>query len=144
MFNSHLVSFFDYLEYEKKYSKHTLDAYKRDISDFFTYYSPDNTQLEISEINYQIIRAWIATLFEAKQSSKTINRKLSSLKSLFKFLLRNQEITVNPMSKISGPKNTKRLPEFIEESKSMSKNVRTFLFVSRYKGQVLFNDGVDF
>ncbi len=117
MFNSHLAPFFDYLEYEKKYSKHTLSAYKRDLSDFITYYSSDNSSVDITEVNYQIIRAWVATLFEAKQSSKTINRKLSSLKSFFKFLIRNQVITVNPMSKITGPKNTKRLPEFIEESK---------------------------
>ncbi len=134
MFNSHLTSFFDYLEYEKKYSKHTLGAYKKDLSDFIGYYSSENSQAEISEINYQIIRAWIATLFEAKQSSKTINRKLSSLKSFFKFLIRNQVIAVNPMSKITGPKNAKRLPVFIEES-NMTVLLDDIKFADDFEGQ---------
>ena len=115
MFNKQLYLFFDYLTFEKKYSPHTVTSYKNDITQFIAFIDPSKEGFLVSEINYQQIRAWIASLIKAKIAVRSVNRKLSSLKSLFKFFQRQQFIDVNPMSKISGPKTPKRLPVFIDE-----------------------------
>ena len=115
MFNKQLYLFFDYLTFEKKYSPHTVTSYKNDITQFIAFIDPSKEGFLVSEINYQQIRAWIASLIKAKIAARSVNRKLSSLKSLFKFFQRQQFIDVNPMSKISGPKTPKRLPVFIDE-----------------------------
>ncbi|MCD6018291.1 MAG: integrase [Bacteroidetes bacterium] len=115
MLDKHLYSFFDYLTYEKRYSSHTVTSYKNDLSQFITYLNPHQEDLNIAEINYQQIRAWVSVLIKNKISARSVNRKLSSLKSFFKFLQRIQVIEVNPMSKISGPKTPKRLPVFVDE-----------------------------
>jgi integrase/recombinase XerC len=116
MFGEYLSPFFDYLSYEKKYSVHTLTSYKADLGQFFEFINPQNEVFPIDEVNYQQIRRWITSLMDAKISPKSINRKLSTLKSFFKFLQRQEVITVNPMSKITGPKVPKRLPVFVEEA----------------------------
>ncbi len=116
MFDKHISQFFDYLQYEKKYSAHTLISYKNDIEQFLLFINPNQDNFDISEVNYQQIRAWVSHLIESKIAAKSINRKLSSLKSFFKFLQRQEVISANPMSKITGPKVPKRLPVFVEES----------------------------
>lgn len=115
MFNKHLHSFFDYLTYEKKYSVHTITSYKNDIDQFIAFINPQNESLDISELNYQQIRSWVSSLIKNNIAARSVNRKLSSLKSFFKYLQRQQVIDVNPMSKISGPKTPKRLPVFVDE-----------------------------
>ena len=115
MLHRHIDSFFDYLTYEKKYSAHTISSYKNDINQFLEFINPQQDSISISEINYQQIRAWVASLIKDKIASRSVNRKLSSLKSFFKFLQRQQIIDINPMSKISGPKTPKRLPVFVDE-----------------------------
>jgi integrase/recombinase XerC len=115
MFDKQIISFFDYLTYEKKYSAHTLTSYKNDISQFIAFINPNNESFAITDINYQQIRAWVASLLKDKIAARSVNRKLSSLKSFFKYLQRQQIIDVNPMSKISGPKTPKRLPVFVDE-----------------------------
>lgn len=115
MLDKHLYSFFDYLAYEKRYSSHTVTSYKNDLSQFILYINPHQEDLNIAEVNYQQIRAWVSVLIKNKISARSVNRKLSSLKSFFKFLQRQQVIEINPMSKISGPKTPKRLPVFVDE-----------------------------
>jgi integrase/recombinase XerC len=115
MFDKQLLSFFDYLTYEKKYSVHTITSYKNDIAQFIDFINPQQESFSISEVNYQQIRAWVAGLIKTKISARSVNRKLSSLKSFFKYLQRQQIVEVNPMSKISGPKTPKRLPVFVDE-----------------------------
>ncbi|MES2763271.1 MAG: site-specific tyrosine recombinase/integron integrase [Bacteroidota bacterium] len=115
MLDKSLQSFFDYLTYEKKYSAHTVTSYKNDIVTFLQFINPQNEALNASEINYQQIRAWVSELIKQKLAARSVNRKLSALKSFFKFLQRQQIIEVNPMSKISGPKTPKRLPVFVDE-----------------------------
>ena len=115
MLHRHIDSFFDYLTYEKKYSAHTINSYKNDINQFLEFINHQQDSISISEINYQQIRAWVASLIKDKIASRSVNRKLSSLKSFFKFLQRQQIIDINPMSKISGPKTPKRLPVFVDE-----------------------------
>ncbi|MBK8366194.1 MAG: tyrosine-type recombinase/integrase [Bacteroidetes bacterium] len=115
MFDKQLHLFFDYLTYEKKYSTHTVTSYKNDIAQFIGFINPQNEDISSEEINYQQIRAWVSELIKHKIAARSINRKLSALKSFFKFLQRQQIIEVNPMSKISGPKTPKRLPSFVDE-----------------------------
>ena len=115
MFNKQLNSFFDYLTYEKKYSIHTITSYKNDLFQFIEFINPQKEELPASEINYQHIRAWVAELIKHKIAARSVNRKLSSLKSFFKYLQRQQIIEINPLSKISGPKTPKRLPVFVDE-----------------------------
>ena len=115
MFDKQLHLFFDYLTYEKKYSIHTITSYKNDIAQFISFINPQNEDISPEEINYQQIRTWVSELIKNKIAARSINRKLSALKSFFKFLQRQQIIEVNPMSKISGPKTPKRLPSFVDE-----------------------------
>jgi len=115
MFDKHLYSFIDYLTYEKRYSAHTITSYKNDLIQFFTFISCDNEPIPVTEINYQDVRAWVSELIKHKIAARSVNRKLSSLKSFFKYLQRQQVIEINPLSKISGPKTPKRLPVFIDE-----------------------------
>ena len=116
MFNNHLHSFFDYLTYEKKYSIHTITSYKNDLHQFIEFINPQKEEFPAVEINYQHVRAWVAELIKHKISARSVNRKLSSLKSFFKYLQRLKIIEINPLSKISGPKTPKRLPVFIDEN----------------------------
>jgi integrase/recombinase XerC len=116
MFNNHLHSFFDYLTYEKKYSIHTITSYKNDLHQFIEFINPQKEEFPAVEINYQHIRAWVADLIKHKISARSVNRKLSSLKSFFKYLQRLKIIEINPLSKISGPKTPKRLPVFIDQN----------------------------
>lgn len=115
MFDKQLHLFFDYLTYEKKYSGHTVTSYKNDIAQFISFINPQNEDSSPEDVNYQQIRTWVSVLIKNKIAARSINRKLSALKSFFKFLQRQQIIDINPMSKISGPKTPKRLPSFIDE-----------------------------
>jgi len=115
MFKKYIESFFDYLAYEKKYSSHTIISYKNDLTQFVTFLNQDLSDAEISEINHQHIRSWISTLISDKIEPRTVNRKISSLKSFFRFLQRERVVVSNPVSHISGPKTPKRLPVFVNE-----------------------------
>ena len=115
MLNIHLTLFFEYLQHEKKLSAHTLLAYQNDVKQFISFINIVEEDFLVSEINYQHIRGWIGNLLENKLATQSVNRKLSSLKTLFKFLMTQKIIEFNPMSKITGPKNSKRLPVFVEE-----------------------------
>ena len=109
--------YIQYIQYEKRYSKHTIIAYTNDLDQFFSYISEQYEITDIKNINYSIVRSWLVNLMENSISTRTINRKLSTLKSFFKFLIREGEISENPMRKIIPPKSSKRLPVFIELEK---------------------------
>lgn len=106
--------FLKYLQYEKNYSTHTVFAYGTDLKQFF-----DFTNTEYSEpnkIDSTDVRLWISTLLDSGISAKSINRKLSSLKSYYNYLLKNQLVVDNPVAHIAGPKVSKRLPVFVKEN----------------------------
>lgn len=108
--------FLIYLEKEKRYSKHTLSSYKRDVEEFFLFHNLQNP----SEVVRNHIRAWIIDLSERGLEHKSINRKLSSLKSYFRFKMSKKEIELNPAQGVVSPKIKKKLPEFVPE-KDMQK-----------------------
>ncbi len=109
-----LKKFLDYLNYEKNYSALTLRAYKTDLEQFqsFVYESFD---LEMHEVNSFQVRSWVVALKNGNLKNKTIHRKVSSVKSFFKFLLKIGELEVNPTSKVALPKLESRLPDFVRE-----------------------------
>ena len=115
MFNTHIQSFLTYLNTVKRYSPHTVISYKNDLSQFTTFIFPEEVTFPIEEINYQHIRRWVTNLLEHKIQPRSVTRKLSTLKSFFKYLQIQQLISVNPMAKITAPKTPKRLPVFITE-----------------------------
>jgi integrase/recombinase XerC len=115
--HSDISAFFDYLKFEKRYSPHTLVAYQEDLLQFFTFLQDQFgiTNPALSEISSSFVRSWLASLKENKQSAKTINRKISSLKSFFKFHMRIGSLEQSPMTTIMSPKVPKRLPVYVEQ-----------------------------
>ena len=113
--------FITYLSSEKRFSEHTVKSYTTDLKQF-TDFLCDEFQIidKIDEIRFQIIRTWIASLLEKGISPRSVNRKISTLKSYFKFLIREGVILENPMIKLVAPKSKKRLPVFIEEEQIAS------------------------
>lgn len=105
-------SFFEHLLYEKRYSAHTIEAYKCDLLQFRDYL---NTHYEITDdrqVVYVMVRSWLASLIEEGISPRSVNRKLSSLKTYFKYLMRNGIIEINPVRSSNSVKIPQRLPSF--------------------------------
>jgi len=109
--------FLEFIQFEKRASKHTLVAYSNDIKQFVSYLETAYELTNISEITHTLIRSWIVSLMEQKISPRSVNRKITTLKTFYKFLLRQSIVTENPMLKILSPKTSKRLPVFIEKEK---------------------------
>lgn len=101
--------FLDYLAFEKNYSTLTITSYKRDLDDFIAFYQTEENSLEIQSATKNHIRAFIMNLTELKKSEKTVNRKLSALRSFFKYLIREKYLTVNPIEQIHSLKQTKQV-----------------------------------
>ena len=102
-------SFLAYITLEKKYSIHTITAYKNDLISFTDFLVTQYNQENLLEVHYPQIRSWIVTLVADKISNSTINRKVSSLKSFYKFLQKTKQIAANPLSKHKALKIEKRV-----------------------------------
>jgi integrase/recombinase XerC len=110
-----LERFYHFLEFEKRYSPHTLIGYKADLSQFGIFLSENFDNITPDQANHLHIRGWLSELIQSNHNSKTVNRKISTLRSFFNFLERNQLLSVNPMAKVSAPKLVRRLPVFVSE-----------------------------
>lgn len=110
-------SFLDYLQFEKRYSDHTILAYKTDLDQFERFFNEENGGYDLSLADVKLIRSWVVRLMESGQSARTVNRKITTLKSFYKFLMREQHIDINPMDKVISPKLSKKLPAFVEADK---------------------------
>ena len=104
-----LQSFSDYLLLEKNYSQLTLKAYLKDIQDFSSFILSEFNSNSITNANYQQIRSWIVLLVDSEISNRSINRKVSSLNSYYKFLQKIEEIEVNPLTKHKALKTSKKI-----------------------------------
>ena len=102
-------AFKDYLEFEKKYSPHTVIAYLKDLEDFQMFASEEYQYSEITDVNYSIVRSWIVSLVDSGISNRTVNRKISSLKTYYKFLLKTSQIEINPLAKHKALKTSKKI-----------------------------------
>lgn len=104
-----IESFLEYLHLEKKYSKHTVAAYRNDLISFRDFFEKTYHQDNIADVHYTQIRSWIVSLVDQKISNRSINRKVSSLKSFFKFLQKTKQIDINPLAKHKALKAAKHV-----------------------------------
>ncbi|MFW6248548.1 MAG: tyrosine-type recombinase/integrase [Bacteroidota bacterium] len=107
-----ILAFINSLEYEKRYSKNTIISYQNDLNQFKSFCAGNETIPK--DAAPMLIRAWVVSLFDT-HTRRTILRKLSSLKSYYKFLLRQGVIQQNPLDKVLYPKTGKRIPEFVDQ-----------------------------
>lgn len=125
--------FYRYLQYERRFSPHTLTAYRLDLGQFSEFLEKTYQLTDAREIRHTHIRSWMVELMGHGNVPRTVNRKLSCLKSFFKFLRKQGDIDTNPMAKVVAPKMGKRLPVFVTE-KSMSLLFEHVDFGAGYKG----------
>ncbi|MDF2039702.1 tyrosine recombinase XerC [Bacillus sp. CMF12] len=112
--NVSLKLFIEYLQIEKNYSQYTIEHYQHDISEFFMFMS-EQAIADLTKVEYQDVRIYLTDLYDKKMSRKSVARKISSLRSFFKFLLREEKVAENPFALVSIPKAQKKLPEFFYE-----------------------------
>jgi len=105
--------FVDYLKFEKRFSQHTIISYQTDLVAFFDYLQLTYNGVPFEVLSHIHIRSWLASLKDAGMAAKSINRKISSLRSFFKYQIKTGLMEQTPMTKINAPKNEKRLPKFI-------------------------------
>ena len=119
-----LEKFIEYLDIEKNYSKHTIIAYKTDLINFQDFLIESNYKVEIESADYKFIRLWIVKLANEKISNRTINRKISSLKSFYKFLVKTGTIKISPLLAHSPLKQSKKIqvPFSVEEINNLLDN----------------------
>ena len=110
-------AFYEYLSSEKRYSVHTVIAYQTDVKQFYEFLENNYEISNPAKVSPSIIRTWITDLMELKISPRSINRKLSTLKTFYRFLRKNGHVTLSPLEQIVPPKTNKRLPEFVNEEK---------------------------
>lgn len=126
-------AFGNFLKYEKRYSRHTLIAYTEDLAQFTAFLDQQFDTRTVSAISSGFVRSWLASLKDAGLSARSINRKLSSLKSFFKHMVRQGVIKQTPLSTVVAPKAGKRLPGFAPEPELLDL-LDTLKFTEDWKG----------
>ena len=101
--------FLDYLKFEKRFSQHTIVSYQTDLIAFFDYLQLTYGAIALEQLSHIYIRSWLASLKDGGMTAKSINRKISSLRSFFKYQMKMGLIQQTPMTKINAPKNKKPL-----------------------------------
>jgi integrase/recombinase XerC len=109
-------AFLTYLEFEKRFSKHTITAYKKDLYQFLEYIREYCGIEQVRQATHMHIRSWMVTMMGEGLSPRTVNRKLSTLKAYYRFLLRHEHIDFNPTDKVPAPKVGQRLPSNVKKS----------------------------
>ncbi len=107
--------FLNYLKFEKRYSRHTVISYETDLISFFDYITTQYGEMSLGQLSHGYIRSWLASLKDEGLTGKSINRKISALKSFFKYQLKTGEVKQSPMTRVIAPKNEKRLPSFVAD-----------------------------
>ncbi len=143
-----LAQFYNYLAYEKRYSQHTLLSYQKDISQFSDFLTK-TFETQLPAANHQMIRSWVIDMAEAEVSPASIGRKLSSLKSFYKFLFKQGIVANNPAVAVQSPKKSKKLPTFIDENKIIPLLDSDNIFDNSFNGtrdklviELLFGTGI--
>ena len=108
-------SFLGYLQHEKRNSPNTVQAYSIDLDQFIRYCKSVNKNLKLDEVDVKVVRGWVVQLMEEGLAPRSVNRKLTTLKTFYQFLIRKGAITKNPMNGILGLKQKTKLPEFVEQ-----------------------------
>ncbi len=109
-------SFLKYLQYERNYSEHTLTGYGTDISEFEAYFKGLDETLDFTTVDVDVVRGWMVALMDEGLSASSVNRKLSALRSFYRYLLRKKVVEADPVCRVQGPKKKKPLPVFVREA----------------------------
>ena len=115
-----IESFIHYLRFERRFSPHTIVAYQADLQQFSLFVKKQYEIENLENANHTFIRSWVVSMMQEGITSRSVNRKITVLKTFFKFALKQGKVKANPMLKITSPKISKRLPVFVDE-KSMEK-----------------------
>ena len=144
----HIQEFLNYLQFQKRYSKHTIVSYETDLIAFRDFLAIHFGETPIAQIKPAFVRTWLASLKEAGNTARTINRKISALKSFFKYQVKKMVLPSSPMAVISSPKNAKRLPQFVD-TKDMALLFEHVEFPDNWEGhtarlalEILYNCGL--
>jgi integrase/recombinase XerC len=130
-----LARFIQYIQFEKRYSPHTVSAYQSDLDQFIRFLNtPEETITHPSEITHHLIRNWMVSMMGDEITARSINRKIATLRKYFKFLLQEGVIVHNPASKIIAPKIPKNLPVVVEDAKLMQMLDSDDTFTHDFKG----------
>lgn len=109
-------SFINYLKYEKRCSSHTVVAYKNDLDQFVQFCTEMVGEFSVKKVDARLVRSWIVLLMEKDLSARSVNRKITTVKSFFKYLMKEQIVESNPATSLALPKIRKKLPNFVEEN----------------------------
>ena len=112
---SHIQQFIEHLKFEKRYSQHTVTSYQTDLEQFFFFLRDQYDSPCLAEISSGFVRSWLAEMRNNSITPKSLNRKISTLKSFFKYQMKVGVIKQSPMATIVSPKVGKRLPVFVSE-----------------------------
>lgn len=111
-----IEGFLNYLTHERAYSPHTVIGYENDLTEFEAYLANSESVLKLEDADADLVRRWAMELMEKGRSATTVNRKLSSLRTFYKYLLKKKLVAVSPMQNVQGPKRKKPLPQFVRET----------------------------
>jgi integrase/recombinase XerC len=125
--------FLRYITYERRYSQHTLTAYQTDLAQFEQFLAENHSEIKIEQAQHLHIRGWILHLIEVKTSARSVNRKLATLRSLYKFLRKQGLLDKDPMVRIQALKTSKNLPQFVQEAE-MDNLLDRFPFTEDFYG----------
>jgi integrase/recombinase XerC len=109
-------SFVNYLKFEKRCSSHTVLAYKNDLDQFVQFSAEVVGEFNVKKTDSKLVRSWVVYLMESKLSARSVNRKITTVKSFFKYLMKEQIVEKNPATYLALPKIRKKLPNFVEEN----------------------------
>ena len=126
-------AFLDYLRLERNYSVKTIVSYRTDLLEFEEYFKKVDAELDFTRVDADIVRNWMVSLMDDGRTATTVNRKLSSLRSFYRFLLKRKVVSVDPMVKVVGPKKKKPLPSFVRE-KDMDRLLDESLYDEGFEG----------
>ena len=126
-------AFLDYLRLERNYSVKTIVSYRTDLLEFEEYFKKVDAELDFTRADADVVRNWMVNLMDDGRTATTVNRKLSSLRSFYRFLLKRKVVSVDPMVKVVGPKKKKPLPSFVRE-KDMDRLLDESLYDEGFEG----------
>ena len=126
-------AFLDYLRLERNYSEKTIVSYRTDLLEFEEYLKKVDAELDFAKVDADVVRNWMVSLMDDGRAATSVNRKLSSLRSFYRFLLKKKVVLVDPMLKVVGPKKKKPLPSFVRE-KDMDRLLDELLYDESFEG----------
>ena len=124
--------FLDYIKFERNYSSMTVINYRKDLTEFERFYKELDPQLSWESIDSDIVRNWMEYMMDRGNSASSVNRRLSALRSFYRFALRRKLIEKDPVHGLQGPKKQKPLPQFLKESE-MERLLDSKMWTDSYK-----------